>query len=137
MTKITVEVSDEQIEDLLCSAFEGASGYWARCKEGKEPTEKCDYLFQWPLHGGSFIVVDIEEMLESDFDDDGVEKAKIGDKGVYEVTRESLTRGLEVMASLKKGEGGHHFRNMLQNDTDSETGDVFLQCCIFGKVIYG
>jgi hypothetical protein len=133
MTKITVEVSDEQIEDLLCSAFEGGSGYWARCKEGKEPTEKCDYLFQWPLHGGSFLVVDTEEMLEDEDEDD----AEIGDPYVHEVTRESLTRGLEAMASLKKGEGGHHFRNMLQNDTDSETGDVFLQCCIFGKVIYG
>jgi len=30
-----------------------------------------------------------------------------------------------------------HFADFLKEDYDETTGDVFLQCCLFGEVIYG
>ena len=36
---------------------------------------------------------------------------------------------------------GEHYpwqmENLLQENDDAETSDVFLQCCLFGKVIFG
>lgn len=133
-----MSVSEEQIEDLLCSAFEGGSGYWARVKKGKEPKKKCEYTFQCPLRGGSFIVVDLEDsMTDKEYQNGGVEKAKVSDHGVYEVGIKEIKCGLQKMSELAIGEGGHHFLNVLRGETDAETGDVFLQCCIFGKIVYG
>jgi len=30
-----------------------------------------------------------------------------------------------------------HFHNFLEENDDAETGDVFIQCCLFGEIVYG
>ena len=30
-----------------------------------------------------------------------------------------------------------HFANILNENDDAETGDVFLQCCLWGDIVYG
>jgi hypothetical protein len=30
-----------------------------------------------------------------------------------------------------------HYADFKDGDEDASTGDVFLQCCIFGEVVYG
>jgi hypothetical protein len=41
--------------------------------------------------------------------------------------------GLKVMA-LKHPE---HFADIICGDNDNDTGDIFLQCCMFENIIYG
>lgn len=48
----------------------------------------------------------------------------------------AMLAGLTVMARLKEGEGGHHFGDVL-GDSDCTTSDVFVQCAVFGKIVYG
>jgi len=30
-----------------------------------------------------------------------------------------------------------HFANFAQEAEDAETGDVFIQCCVLGEIVYG
>lgn len=52
------------------------------------------------------------------------EKAHVLDKAAIE-------RGLTVLARTLP----HHFRDLM-GDFDAATGDYFLQCCLFGEVMY-
>jgi len=67
--------------------------------------------------GCALFIKDIE-------DDDGAE---------YRLDLEAIRKGLRVMADKFP----KHFGDVLDENDDAETGDVFLQCCLFGDVIYG
>lgn len=124
--QITLTVPEDVIDNLLVSAFEGGSNYWVtEARRGRKPTRKgAEWVSEWPIHGGSFIIVDGE--------DDGKE---------YEIGSKELKKGLEAMSEWKEGEGAHHFQHIVGgNDAgqiDADTGDAFLQACCFGKLIYG
>ena len=56
-----------------------------------------------------------------------------GETETYTLTREKLIAGLQVMASKYP----RHFADVLNENDDAGTGDVFLQCCLFGEIIFG
>lgn len=121
--ELKLNIPDSRIDDLICSAMEGGmTAQWARARRGKKPEGVMpEYLHQWPTRGGSVQVTD----LEAD------------EKKTYTLDRAALKRGLAVMASLKQGEGGHHFGDFMAENDDAVTGDVFIQCCLFGEILYG
>ena len=47
--------------------------------------------------------------------------------------RAAIEKGFQVM--LEKAP--RHLGNLLADHADAETGDVFLQCCLFGQVVFG
>ena len=51
----------------------------------------------------------------------------------YLINIEKIKRGLTVMAKKQP----HDFADILKGEYDNNTGDIFLQCCLFGEVIYG
>lgn len=54
----------------------------------------------------------------------------------YELTQvdgNTLKNGIQAMASLYP----RHYANVGTVDEDAETADVYLQCCIFGDLIFG
>lgn len=115
---------------LLCAAFEGGSGYWAALNkdDSVKPSREfnpwdgqsldyCPWYISWPFSkGGSVAIVDVEDSEE-----------------VFQLDREKLVQGLTTMATKYP----HHFRNFIDENEDAETGDVFLQCCFFGEIVYG
>jgi len=130
------EMSELSVRDLLCGAFEGGSSYWA-----------CNASYN--LRDG---------LTVADFKEGGSEASKVGEyypatqliafaegcsvslddcedgttfDGV--LSRETMVKGLDTMAEKYSG----HFQNFIDEDGDSDTADVFLQCCIFGEVVYG
>jgi len=52
---------------------------------------------------------------------------------VYELTLESCLTGWQIM----KDAYPQHWLAAQAPDQKPETGDVFLQCCLFGEVVYG
>ena len=52
---------------------------------------------------------------------------------IYVLNLKKIKRGLTIMAKKYP----KHFADFLKDDADGDTGDVFLQCCVFGEVIYG
>lgn len=116
-----VEISDELVSNLLCCAFEGGSNYWYMI-ERYEPFG-INKQFEFPhitvplTEEGTIVITDKNE-------EDGEH---------FKLNRLSLARGLQVMVT----EYSKHFQDILDETEDAATGDIFLQCCLFGKVIFG
>jgi hypothetical protein len=47
--------------------------------------------------------------------------------------RVAILEGLRIMAEKEP----RHFADFMTENDDADTGDVFLQCCLYGEVIYG
>lgn len=118
--EVTIKFDIERIKDLLCAAFEGGTGYWCSIRGYKYPNGKTkdDYEFRHcevVPDGGTMILVETEENRE------------------WELTQERLMFGLKVMSTQYP----EHFNDFLRENEDATTGDVFVQCCLFGTIIYG
>lgn len=112
-----VELSDERIKTLLCSAFEGGSNYWIERVDvplKNERNPKVEFWHECPIYGDKLVVHCSED-----------EKA-------YTLDRAALEKGLEIMVQ----NWPEHFANVLNENDDAETGDVYLQCCLFGDIVY-
>jgi hypothetical protein len=111
----------------LTSAFDsmyGGCNYWMSISKVEYAAGKSKDDYEYPsiqavLDGGKVTIHDQE------------------DNKKLTLTYDKLIKGLEVMANLKAGEGGHHFPNFMAENDDAETADVFVQCCLFGKIVYG
>jgi hypothetical protein len=161
---IKTEISEKQIKDILVNAFEGGSGYWCqhqgyvfpegityadfqdnRDKGGSlgkfcDPNNYYHPIQLIPLVPGCAVKL-FDVTGESDNKTQQWDAASEPDirkeKGNrYLLTREKLIAGLQKMHDLKHGEGGHHWHNWMKENDDTITGDVYLQCCIFGEIIY-
>lgn len=127
---VKVPVTKERIANLLCCAFEGGSNYWywidkfikPPILEWQNDPEQVFQHIDYPLNKGGALII-------SDKEDDSPAKSK----KTYRLDLESITKGLQVMADKCP----RHFADMVSEDFDATTGDVLLQCCLFGEVIYG
>lgn len=125
----TANVSFRNVAYLLCSAFEGGSNYWAEIKSTQKPKafsflldsdiggeNPKPSLVDYPLNGGSITFQDSE-----------------GDMPDSVLDFEAIKRGLQVMAN----DHPTHWHDFLNENDDATTADVFLQCCIYGEIIFG
>ena len=116
--------TNQLTEDLLCCAFEGGVGYWAQITKYDAPpsipdSDKDAARFRHvynATHGGTVHVLDYTHTRKT-FVLDGA-ACKRG----WDVMREKYPR---------------HYANAISENSDAETGDVFLQCALFGKLIFG
>lgn len=131
----SLKVSDEIIKGLLCSAFEGGSNYWYQnldydfgktnltyedFKKGGKMQDPKNYWHPCqlvPLVEGCSLTIE-----------DGEDSNK-----TFILDRAAIERGVQVMAEKYP----QHFADILTENGDATTGDVFLQCCLFGDTIYG
>jgi hypothetical protein len=109
----------EQIENLLCTAIEmGVSAYWVRMYEKgvnvKMGSESLYYIKRELTLGE----------IEASSDNGKMSK---------KLNEENLLIGLNKMATSYP----RHFLDMVMENDDGDTADIFLQCCILGEVVYG
>lgn len=112
------EVTPRQVVDCLIAAFEGGVGYWCQIDNVNGPAYNEKQLFG-VVSGQSYLcLIDKEE---------GRRHTKL--------TRPKIEAGLRLMAKNHPDD----FRDMTSEDTsgDAITGDVLLQLCLFGEVLYG
>jgi len=102
------------IESLIVCAFEGGSNYWYRI----ESDTKKDYL-KTVFEDG--LTVSNHHVQDEDKPREGV------------LNQASIDKALEIMHDKYP----RHYGDILQENEDAITGDVFLQCALFGEVIYG
>lgn len=111
-----MELSAQRIIDLFISAREGGSNYW--CGNTIRPNTKATKTEEWyaaMLRG--FSIVDHKDS---------------GDVS-HVVTRGDIEQALQKFPV----ECPAQFAAWISEDDDAETGDCFLQLCVFGEVIYG
>jgi len=126
--QINLEVSPENIANLLCSAFEGGVGYWCRIMHDVEPEEAVEnnllkdfpYYCSYPLQGGAVV-------CRRDDDEETDEKYT-----PLTLNGEAIKRGLEILASKYP----QHFADFMKDNYDASTGDAFVQCCLLGGCEY-
>lgn len=130
--KVCLDFSDEKIAGLLCSGMEGGINYWAKIHSYIEPVTPRSILdadkpieeqkiykhIDYPLTGGAVVIKDCEDDKPNQY---------------YTLNKKAIQEGLDIMAKKYPT----HFGNFLSDNYDAITGDIFVQCCVFGKVIYG
>ena len=111
---IVTKISSERVEDVLCSAIEGGSNYWATFTFSKAVDIIKDGYFKC-VEDGIVTVNDREENKD------------------YPLTIESLKQGLKVIGEKYTW----HLNAIINEEDDADTADAFLQCCLFGDIVYG
>ncbi len=120
-----IEISDELIEYILCSAFEGGITYWANnvsCKDNKDMKKvggwKHEYLTRTKKKDAVMYIHDAETEEK------------------YPITKKSIIDALQKMDSPEykytKALG-----RILDETYDADDADIVVQTACFGEVIYG
>ena len=124
MPLVSIYIPEQRVKDLLCNAFEGGSNYWYQILSFNYPKgqTKESLGLEFPhldlplVKGGSLTIKDME-----------------GDQPEAILDKAALYKGLQVMADKEP----RHFADFMCEHDDVTTADVYLQCCLYGKVIYG
>lgn len=121
-----VEVSAEKIANAIIGAFEGGSTYWVQSGiHAGGPT------LDSPYYAAPEFYLAPDMAIAFRYDDPNKDEGN--GKGRKTITRADLQSGLDIMAQKY----GSHFADLVNENDDASTHDVFLQCVILGDVIYG
>lgn len=116
----TIKVTQEDIDDIMCTALEGGINYWCSCAEVVG-----DYLGEYASEqisrGGMLLLHDAEEDEEYDLDLN------------------------QLLNGIKQAYDGNYFAEYEWCDgktidtcqIDAEVADVIVQLALFDDVIYG
>ena len=128
--KVTVGVNTEMVKNILIGAFEGGSNYWYHALEvdhWPDGMSRSDFKCWWaevPLHkGGVLRFRDLEDPYVPSADEDDF----------YHLSIDNIKSGMAAMKAMYP----RHWNDFITEGDDAITADVFLQCCVFGDVIYG
>ena len=122
----TVDVDWDKITNAIIGAFEGGSTDWLRQAEympNDKPVRRGDPAYA----EADFWVNDGQMKLSYDNPEKGPALAR------KVIGQTEIAHGLKAMASKHP----RHFNDLVTENDDGITHDVFIQCVIFGKVIYG
>lgn len=130
----TINIPLDRIQDLLIGAFDPVShavSYWCDIKGYRKPKkltirESKDEIYRYcdyPVNEGGaiFLVVDT-----------GDKKDELYGKE-YELGLPEIEKGLKLMQSTRADD----FADLMNENEDNDTSDVFVQLCLFGELIYG
>ena len=130
-TTAHIEIPDQRIADVLITAFEGGVNYWCMIDSYREPEEGmmrhfdgsahgivryCDY----PLSPGGAVLIRTNENDE------------INGKNRWVLNTEALERGLGLLAEKFP----RQFAQIVDEEDDAATADLFLQLCCFGEEVF-
>ena len=120
-----IEISDELIEYILCSAFEGGITYWAEnisCKDNKDMKKvggyKSEYLTKTKKKDAVIYV----------------HESETGEK--YPITKKSIIDALQKM-DTPEYKYTKALGRILDETYDADDADIVVQTACFGQVVYG
>jgi hypothetical protein len=126
---LTLTIRKERIRALLDAALEGGSNSWYTIVRKQEPTvwEEVDDLptgspgthwhSDYPLNPDGALII----------------RDKLDDEHpTIRLDTEALQRGLTILAEKYPLQ----LVQFLNEQEDADTGDLYLQCCLFGEQIY-
>ena len=133
-TRVTID-GEESIEtqacihcfntavDLLTTAFEGGSNYWYADLEFLEAESGNPVKYEHNTLD-KVLMGDLQAVF-TDFEDQTL---------VFELTQQKLYDNLPL---FKTFDGGHFFREVVNENWDANTADAFLQIVCLGEIVYG
>lgn len=81
------------------------------------------------MFGKGVVVCDLYDDDAEDFDGNG----KFPESAKHRITMDNVRKGLELMQEQYP----RHYADLVEEDDDAITGDVWLQLAVFGDIIYG
>ena len=81
------------------------------------------------MFGKGVIVCDLYDDDAEDFDGNG----KFPESAKHRITMDNVRKGLELMQEQYP----RHYADLVEENDDAITGDVWLQLAVFGDIIYG
>ena len=112
---ITIPVPVQVLRDLLVTAAEGGSNYWARISVPPDQT------------GADYTAIRVRE-----------HSAHSDKPPVNRIVRaEDLIEGLRKLTTATFPAASKHLTDAITENSDATTADVVLQMAVFGDVIYG
>lgn len=125
---VQMDFDEQRVKDLLCCAFEGGSNYWCEVEKThlspfaeREMEAHTFCTHEMPFLEGCDLI-----LKDATGENDGPEQPWI-------LNREKLVKGLQVMADKYP----KHFNDFVAENEDADTGDAYLQCCLFGEIVFG
>ncbi len=127
--KFIVTVDPKDLAYAVCAGMEGGINYWARIKEYVRPDtmvfrfdEKQVYKhIDYAMNPGGSVNLEI------------IDGYDVKGKTQFNLTYKKLLTGLKVMQK----EYPRHWANFIRDTGDAETGDVLIQCALFGEIVFG
>jgi hypothetical protein len=133
---VQTKVTDERIRDLLVGALEGGSDYWIVNVKYKLPKglSVCDFKeggkFALDLYYNPSQLIPFHEgcslLISVDMNEDGKLKRHV-------LNREAMEKGVQLMSEKYP----RHYADLINENDDSDTSDVFLQLALFGEIVFG
>lgn len=116
-----VEVTNDMIENLIVNSMEGGSNYWMEwisvpLKEG----------FKWDSDNYAMQIINGEVELKI-YDTEEPEEFL----GILNI--KTIEKGLSEMSQQYPED----FNNIINENDDAETADIFMQLAIMGEIVYG
>lgn len=129
-------IEEEELWDLMVTAFEGGSNYWIGTVNVSVETRKLHSIFasefgntvtswRW-YHQVPFVLAGTSGYKGHELEMDTP-------AGKFYLTINKLFDGLKLMHE----EASTHYNNFISENWDAITADVFLQYALFGEVIFG
>ena len=81
------------------------------------------------MFGKGVVVCDLYDDDAEDFDGNG----KFPESAKHRITMDNVRKGLELMQEQYP----RHYADLVEENDDAITGDVWLQLAVFGDIIYG
>lgn len=126
--KVTTEVQSKVIANMMVTCIETNACSWLENVQlDSTPVGREEFDFNWYATA---------KLYEKNFQFTVTCENHEGDDPEYltvEVTPEKMQAGLNVLVEKYP----HHIADMLAENDDAETADAFLQCVVYGDIIYG
>ena len=128
---VEIKVSTETMMSMLSNAFDcGDVNYWVSGVDVDFP-ESPDW--SWATDEQRRRWGDVWQIYTAALCGGKVTLRGAHGDGPWVLDKAAMIRGLEVMAAKCP----RHFQDMITGNDDSTTGDVYVQCCVLGEVVYG
>jgi hypothetical protein len=121
--------------DLIITAVEGGSNYWYFLNE-----KTCNIISKYKgirkdFHGDYFNGTFSEAILTAIMEDRKliVHDIENEDEILGCLSKDSIEKGEEIMYNKYP----QHFANILNENWDAETADVWFQLCVMGELVFG
>jgi len=121
----TTTISGERIACLMISAVEGGCNYWCSGLFLERPDQ--DSLSEQPWYAAPELYENTQLRLRV------VEQVDDDETKEHIVDLLDIKRGLQLMAEKHRS----HFADIVNENDDAITADVFLQCVTLKEIVYG
>jgi hypothetical protein len=122
---IPVTITEEQIENIIVGALEGGSNYWYLIGEGIPPQDESGRTMSERI---THEIINNPEYKLAIHDLEDEEGEPLG----Y-LTQEGMIKAFEIVATNYNW----HYQNLINEEDDAETHDVFFQCAVMGEIVFG